>query len=273
MVVAVAHRDVERNAAEQLSQVLLHETARAVALNQFGQFDIAAALALVFGQQRHGGGIETALAAAAVVLWVANVAVVGVVAPAACDAVKTLHTEGVKVFAEAQHPRRRHLHPGFCGERVRQKFPQPDIAVVVLGRKLGDPQTAIRVSEIGLGARTAKRSAGRDQHGEPAAQGIKIVDTFGSQLTRHRLKLTQTCHRRGGQRIIRDKWFSAGQTKAQRALARHILHAAKVIPRSDHTRRAALVFGLERLTALHQRLTPAVRRRIVEHAEIALRCL
>ena len=66
VIVRVSNQRIEQYAPQELRKIRLHRSARPVVLDEFGDFGITPALAVVPLEQRHGGNEETATARRAV---------------------------------------------------------------------------------------------------------------------------------------------------------------------------------------------------------------
>lgn len=160
MVVPVADRHIERGPAEQLLQVFGNAGAVAVGTKEFSQLEIARALAMLLAKQRHRRGVEP---------------------PCTIGAVEALHAEGVELIVQTHGLGLRHVDTSVIRQAVHHMLPRANVPSSSR-RKLGNPQGAVRLGEVRLGARPAQGGAWRHQHRQPFAQRVQVVNTFATEL-------------------------------------------------------------------------------------------
>src|SRR3984885_822819 len=134
MIVAVAYGDVECDPPEELFEIGSDMILGAMRLQKLREIKIACPFALILTQKCHRGSIE---------------------APASGRSIEAPHAEGMVVAVEATQLRLRYVDSSPRRKSLRECFPRPDIACVVGGWKLRDPQTAVSFREARFRSRAA----------------------------------------------------------------------------------------------------------------------
>src|ERR1700722_11708761 len=134
MIVAVASGHVECDPPEELFEIGIDMILGAARLQELREIKIACPFALILTQKCHRGSIE---------------------APASGRSIEAPHAEGMVVAVEATQLRLRYVDSSPRRKSLRECFPRPDIACVVGGWKLRDPQTAVSFREARLRSRAA----------------------------------------------------------------------------------------------------------------------
>ncbi len=248
MVVPVPDSHVEDHPAEQLRQVRCCLSAIAVRTEELRQLEVACAFAVLLTKQGHGRRVEPSRT---------------------LDTVKALDAEGMKIVVQPDQPGGRNVDARFYCQTVHHVFPRGYIPVIVTRRELANPKRAVGLGEVRLWPGTSERCTGCNQHRQPLAQRIQVVNAATAELIGDRLKLTQCGDRGRRQLVITQELLSAGKAKAQCTLARQVLDTNQKVPSVERTRGTIRVFGLQRLAAFHQRLTPPVWRRVQKYAKVA----
>ena len=130
----------------------------------------------------------------------------------------------MELIVQAHGLRGRNIHPRLQRETVGHELPGADIPVVVSRREFANPQGAIRLREVGFRPCATQRCARRNQHGQPFAQRLEVVNAAAAQLICHRLQLAQRSDGRCGHLLVAQEFLSAGKplsSATAAALQRH----------------------------------------------------
>src|SRR5258708_7310758 len=134
MIVGVAYGEVECDPPEELFEIGSDMILGAVRLQELREIKIACPFALILTQKCHRRSIE---------------------ASASGRSIEAPHAERMVVALEATQLRFRYVNSRPCRESLCEGFPGSDIACVVGGWKLRDPQTAVGFREARFRSRTA----------------------------------------------------------------------------------------------------------------------